>query len=193
MIVVIGNWKTLAIQGAVAVLFGLTALVWPGLTVTALVLLFGAFVLVDGLFALAAAFSRTAEARANRTMLLLHGIISTAAGLVTFFWPGITTLALLYVIAAWAFISGVLRIFAAVKLRQVIEGELLLGLSGGLSILFAGLLVAFPGSGALAITWLIGWFALLYGVAVLMLAWRMHQLASALEPRAPRHGRPAAA
>jgi uncharacterized membrane protein HdeD (DUF308 family) len=180
MIVIAGNWKTIALQGVVAVLFGILALAWPGLTVRALVLLFGAYAIVDGAFALAAAITNAPEARDHRTMFALWGIISVAAGLVAFVWPGITALALLYVIAAWALLTGAVRIALAVQLRRVIEHEWLMVLSGVLSIAFAALLVITPGAGALAITWLIGWFALVFGLMLFALAWRLHKLESAL-------------
>jgi uncharacterized membrane protein HdeD (DUF308 family) len=193
MIVIAGNWKTIGLQGVVAVLFGGLALIWPGLTVSALVLLFGAYAIVDGAFALGAAITNAPEARDHRVMFAVQGIISAAAGIVAFVWPGITALALLYVIAAWALLSGAVRIALAIRLRQVIDNEWLLGLSGVLSIVFAALLVITPGTGALAITWLIGWFAMLFGVLLLALAWRLHKLESELAPR-HRHGaRPAAA
>jgi uncharacterized membrane protein HdeD (DUF308 family) len=111
-------------------------------------------------------------------------------------WPGITALALLYVIAAWALLTGAVRIALAVQLRRVIEHEWLMVLSGVLSIAFAALLVITPGAGALAITWLIGWFALLFGSMLFALAWRLHKLESALQTEVgtARHGaRPAQA
>jgi uncharacterized membrane protein HdeD (DUF308 family) len=197
MIVIAGNWKTIALQGVVAVLFGILALTWPGLTVGALVLLFGAYAIVDGAFALAAAITNAPEARDHRTMFALWGVISVAAGLVAFVWPGITALALLYVIAAWALLTGAVRIALAVQLRRVIDHEWLMVLSGVLSIAFAALLVITPGAGALAITWLIGWFALLFGSMLFALAWRLHKLDSALQAEVgnrARHGaRPAQA
>jgi uncharacterized membrane protein HdeD (DUF308 family) len=196
MIVIAGNWKTIALQGVVALLFGILALAWPGLTVRALVLLFGAYAIVDGAFALAAAITNAPDARDHRTTFALWGVISVAAGLVAFVWPGITALALLYVIAAWALLTGAVRIALAVQLRRVIEHEWLMVLSGVLSIAFATLLVITPGAGALAITWLIGWFALLFGSMLFALAWRLHKLESALQSELgrPRHGaRPAQA
>jgi uncharacterized membrane protein HdeD (DUF308 family) len=193
MIVIAGNWKTIALQGLIAVLFGIVTLVWPGLTIGALVLLFGAYAIVDGVFALAAAVTNAPEARDHRAMLAIQGVISVAAGVIAFAWPGITALALLFVIAAWALLTGIVRIALAVRLRRVIENEWLLGLSGALSIAFAAVLVVTPGTGALVITWLIGWFALLFGVTLLALAWRLRKLGAALAPRAHRGARPAAA
>jgi len=104
------------------------------------------------------------------------GLVGIAAGIITFLWPGITALVLLLVIAAWAFLTGVMQLMAAVRLRRVIEGEWLLGLSGALSVLFAILLAIRPGDGALVITWLIGWFAFVFGALLLVLGWRVRKL-----------------
>jgi uncharacterized membrane protein HdeD (DUF308 family) len=171
----VGTWKTLALGGAAAVLFGLLTLVWPGVTLWALVLLFGAWALVDGVSRLVALATRAPGAREHRTALIVQGIVGIGIGIVTFIWPGITALALLFVIAAWALLIGVLEVIAAVQLRKVIENEWLLGLMGALAIIFAITLVITPGAGALAITWLIGWFALLSGALRLALAWKLRK------------------
>jgi uncharacterized membrane protein HdeD (DUF308 family) len=181
LLAIVGSWKSLAIRGAAALLFGLLTLVWPGLTLWALVLLWGAFVLVDGLSILAAVFSRAPGTADRRGWLIFEGVAGVAAGLVTFIWPAITALALLFVIAAWALITGVMEIVAAVRLREVLEREWLLGLLGVLSIAFAIGLVITPGAGALVITWFIGWYAALSGVVLLALAWRLRKLEGELE------------
>lgn len=172
----IGNWKTLALRGAAAVLFGLLTLVWPGVTLWALVLLFGAWALVDGVSRLMALATGAPGAREHRTTLVLQGILGIGIGIMTFVWPGMTALALLFVIAAWALAIGVTEVVAAVQLRRVIENEWLLGLIGVLAIVFAIALVITPGGGALVITWLIGWFALLVGTLRLALAWELRKL-----------------
>ena len=176
MIVIVGDWRAHAVRGVVALFFGIVALVWPDLTLWALVLLFGAYVLIDGIMILAAVFTGAPGTQSQRGWLLFHGIVGVAAGLLTLVWPDITALALLYLIAAWAFLSGVMQIATAVRLRREIDNEWLLVLSGGLSIVFAVLLVITPGTGALVITWLIGWFAVLYGVLLLLLALRLRKL-----------------
>jgi uncharacterized membrane protein HdeD (DUF308 family) len=181
MVVLIGTWKSLALRGAAAALFGLLTLFWPGLTLWALVALWGAFVLVDGISTLAAVFTRAPGTEARRGWLIFHGLAGIAAGVLTFIWPNITALALLFVIAAWAFVIGVLEIGAAVRLRRVVPNEWLLGLLGALSIAFAIALVITPGAGALVITWFIGWYALLSGVVRLALAWRLRKLENELE------------
>jgi uncharacterized membrane protein HdeD (DUF308 family) len=174
VILVLGSWQSLAVRACAAILFGVAALIWPELTLWALVVLFGAWVLVDGVFALWAAFS--GRGRERRWLLALEGIAGIAAGIITFVWPDVTALALLYLIAAWALVTGALKLVAAVQLRHEIRNEWLLVLSGLLSIVFAILLVITPGAGALVITWLIGWFALILGVALLALAFRLRHV-----------------
>ncbi len=191
VILFIGDWRMLAVRGVAAVLFGVAALVWPDLTLWALVVLFGAFVLVDGVMALVAAFTRSQETEGTRALLVLHGLLGIAAGAITFFWPGITALALLFVIAAWAFLIGVLRIVGAIRLRKVIDNEWLLGLTGLLWIALGAVLVVTPGTGALAIVWAIGLLALLAGVVELGLAWKVRRIQQAgraelLRPRPAR-------
>ncbi|MEA2705064.1 MAG: hypothetical protein QOD63_3009 [Actinomycetota bacterium] len=176
IVALVGNWKTLALGGAAAVLFGLLTLVWPDVTLWALVLLFGAWAFVDGVFRLVALATGVPGARAHRTALIIQGILGVGIGIVTFIWPDMTALALLFVIAAWAFVIGVVEVAAAVQLRKVIENEWLLGLKGALAIIFAIVLVITPGAGALVITWLIGWFALLSGTLRLALAWKLRKL-----------------
>ena len=171
-----GNWKTLALGGAAAVLLGLLTLVWPGITLWALVLLFGAWALVDGVFRLLALATGEPGAREQRTALIIQGVLGIGVGVVTFIWPAMTALGLLFVIASWAFIIGVIEVTAAVRLRKVIDNEWLLGLMGALAIIFAIALVITPGAGALVITWLIGWFALLSGTLRLALAWKLRKL-----------------
>lgn len=172
---VLANWRGLAIRGAVAALFGIVTLLWPGLTLTALVLLFGAFVLVDGIVTIGNVVAKTPGTESQRGMHLLEGALGVAIGLVTLFWPGITGLVLLYLIAAWAIITGILEIVAAVALRGEVQRDWVLAIVGGLSLAFGILLMITPGAGALIITWLIGWYALFAGVVLLYLAWRVRQ------------------
>lgn len=194
IVAVVGNWKTLALGGVAAVLFGLLTLVWPDVSLWALVLLFGAWAFIDGVFRLMALATGVPGARDRRTALILQGILGIGIGIVTFIWPDMTALALLFVIAAWAFVIGAFEIAAAVQLRKVIENEWLLGLMGVLAIIFAIALVIRPGAGALAITWLIGWFALLSGTLRLALAWKIRKLEKGtVEPADGRlRARPAA-
>ncbi len=172
MMVLARNWWALALRGLLAVLFGLAAFIWPGLTVTVLVLLFAAYVLLDGVFAMIAAI-RAAERRLRWWPLLLEGALGILVGVVTFVTPAITALVLLSLIAAWLVVTGALEIIAAVRLRREIEGEWLLALSGIASIACGVLLVIFPGAGTLAVVWLVGAYALVFGLLLILLAVRL--------------------
>jgi uncharacterized membrane protein HdeD (DUF308 family) len=165
-------WWALALRGAIAVIFGIGALVWPSLTLTVLVLLFGAYALVDGIFAVIAGI-RAAGRTTNWWVLLSEGILGIVLGVLTLVWPSITALVLLVFIAVWAVLTGIMEIAAAIQLRHEIQGEWLLALSGALSVLWGIILFVLPGAGALAIAWLIGVFAILFGIALIALAFRV--------------------
>jgi uncharacterized membrane protein HdeD (DUF308 family) len=177
------NWWAVALRGAAAVLFGLAAFLWPGLTLALVVLLWGAYALVDGVFAVAAAVTSAGDSERWWT-LLLQGIAGIAAGVLTFFWPGITAVALLYVVAAWALITGALEIAAAIRLRRDIDGESLLALSGVLSIILAVVLFVAPGAGALAFVWMLGSYAIVAGVVLIALAFRLRRFGEQMRTRA---------
>jgi len=167
------NWWALALRGLAAIVFGILAFVWPGITLWALILLFGAYMLVDGVFAIVAAVRVAGEA-ARWWLLLVEGILGVLAGIVAFVWPGLTALALLYFVAAWAIVTGIFEIVGAIRLRREIEGEWALILGGALSVLFGVLLVAVgPGVGLLSLVWLIGVYAVAFGVLLLILAFRV--------------------
>lgn len=174
VIVLASKWWALLLRGLVALLFGILTFIWPGISLTALVLLFGAYALVDGLFTVIAAL-RAPEGYKRWWVLLLEGIFGIIAGLLAFVWPSITALVLLYLIAAWAIVTGVFEIAAAIRLRKEITGEWLLALSGVLSVVFGVLLVAWPGAGALAVLWLIGAYAILFGALLIALALRLRK------------------
>src|ERR671913_285847 len=177
------NWWMLALRGLAAMVFGVLAFVWPGITLWALVLLFGAYMLVDGIFAIVAAV-RAAGREARWWLLLIEGVLGVLAGLVAFFWPGLTALALLYFIAAWAIVTGIMEIVAAISLRQEIEGEWALGLSGLLSVIFGVLLVVLPApAGLLSLVWLIAAYAAATGVLLLILAFRLRSAPGMQTPR----------
>lgn len=177
------NWWALALRGLVAILFGILAFAWPGITLFVLVIFFGAYLLVDGIFAIVAAV-RAAGEEARWWLLLIEGILGVVAGLVAFFWPGLTALALLYLVAAWAIVTGIMEIVGAIRLRQEIVGEWALILSGVLSFIFGVLLVVIPArAGLLSLTWLIGIYAIAFGVIMLVLAFRVRGLARSAEGR----------
>ena len=163
----IGSWKRLAVSGVAAVLFGLGTLVWPDVTLWALVVLWGAYVLVDGITMLSAAI--TDRFLLHRGWVAFWGVTGIAAGIVTFLWPSITAMALLAVIATWSLIIGGSRIAYAITARKQVPGAWAIGLGGALWCCSV-LLLADPGDGALGITWAIGWLAFLFGGLELWLA-----------------------
>jgi uncharacterized membrane protein HdeD (DUF308 family) len=167
-----------ALRGLLLLLFGLAAVLWPVVTLTVLVLWIGAGFLVNGVLALAAAIvGRDVE---GRGWLILEGVLGIGAGILTFLYPGITGLVLLWLVAGWAIVSGMLQIAAAVQFRKVIRGEWMLGLAGVLAIAFGVLLIARPGVGLLTLALLIGWFAIFYGVVLIALGFRLRGLARRL-------------
>lgn len=167
------NWWLLLLRGIAGVLFGVLAFIWPGLTLLSLTLLWGAYALADGAAALWAGI--TGSVAGSRGWLIFIGVLGIAAGIIAFIWPGGTAGALLLVIGAWAIAIGILQIWGAIQLRKEIEGEWLLILSGVVSILF-GLLVAMqPLAGALAVVWMIGTFAIVFGITQIILSFKLRQ------------------
>jgi uncharacterized membrane protein HdeD (DUF308 family) len=168
-----GNWWAFVLRGALGVLFGVLALMMPGMALLTLVLLFGVYSIAGGIFNIVAAARKTAPAQQPWWVLLVEGLVSVAAGLFAFFIPGLTALALLYVIATWAIITGVLELVAAVRLRKQIEREWLLALAGVLSIAFGVLAALFPGAGALAVVLWIGAYAIAFGALLIAFGIRL--------------------
>lgn len=168
------EWGWIALRGLGALIFGLLALVLPGATLAVLVILWGCYALVDGVLALVAGL-RMRENGKPLWPLIIVGLLGIAAGVVTFFWPGMTALTLIFIIGSWAIASGLFQIIAAVRLRKQIHGEWLHALSGLLSMAFGLAVVLRPGAGAIALVWLIGWFAIFFGVMLLVMAFRLRQ------------------
>ena len=166
------NWWAVLLRGIAAVLFGIFTFFAPGISLAALVLVYGAYALVDGVFSIVSAIRRRGSTD-RWWVLLLSGIAGIAAGLITLFWPGITAIALLYLIAAWALVTGLMEIIAAVRLRKVITGEWLLALSGILSIALGVVLALFPAPGALAVVLWIGAYAIVFGSVLIALSFRL--------------------
>jgi uncharacterized membrane protein HdeD (DUF308 family) len=167
------NWWLLLLKGICSIIFGVLAFAWPGITLLSLVLLYGAFALADGAFAIAAAVM--GGAAAPRWWLALVGIIGIAAGLVTLLWPGITAVVLLFFIAAWAIATGIMEIVGAIKLRKEIDDEWMLIASGALSILFGCLLAFQPAVGAVSLIFVIGAFAIFFGILQISFALRLRR------------------
>ena len=169
------NWWLLLLRGIAAIAFGVLAFFWPGLTLVALTLLWGAYALTDGVIAIWAAFNASGGDVGPRWWLGLSGVAGILAGVVTFYYTGTTTLVLLMFIAVWAIIIGVLQIWGAIVLRKVLQQEWLLILNGVLSIVFGAILFAQPGAGALALVWMIAWYAIFFGCLYIALAFRLKQ------------------
>jgi uncharacterized membrane protein HdeD (DUF308 family) len=175
-------WWVLVVRGVLAILLGIFTFVWPLPTIAALVLAFGAMAMADGVFAVITAFAGR-KLTGDWWVLLLQGLLGIGVGAVTLFNPAITGVALLLYIAAWAIGLGILQVVAAVKLRHEITGEWWLALGGVLGVAFGVLLMLKPAEGALAVLWMIGGFALAWGVALMVGGFdvrRLHKQAKAL-------------
>ena len=167
-----GHWWALALRGVLAILFGLAALLRPGIALEALILLFGAYALVDGVFSIVGVFGG-ARGGMPRWLLLLEGIAGIVAGIVAFVLPVLTAFALYFLIIAWALVTGVAEISTAIRLRREIEGEWAMILSGALSILFAVVLLVSGAIGIFTLVWVIGVYAVVFGVLLLIAAFRV--------------------
>jgi uncharacterized membrane protein HdeD (DUF308 family) len=165
------NWWLLLLRGLAAIVFGVLAFAWPGITVISLVIVYGAYALVDGLFSIYAAIR--GEGQAPRWWLAVVGVAGVLAGLISFAMPGVVALWLLFLIGAWAIVSGVFEIIGAIRLRKEIDNEWMLILHGVISVLFGVLLFAMPMTGALAMVWVIGAYAIAAGVIMCVLSFRL--------------------
>jgi uncharacterized membrane protein HdeD (DUF308 family) len=165
-------WWVVLLRGIAAILFGVLAFLWPAPTIAVLVLFFGAYALADGVLSLIAAFAGRGK-HDHWWVLVLEGVAGIVVGVLTFIAPEVTALVLLFYIAAWAIVTGVLEIVAGIRLRHEIEGEALLILGGVLSVLWGLLLMFRPGAGALALLWMIGAFAIVFGVLFVMLSFKL--------------------
>lgn len=186
-------WWVILLRGILAIGFGVVALIWPGITIFALVILFGAYVLFDGVLDVVMAIGGKGpdEARlagGERAWMAVMGVIGVAAGIIAFVWPGITAVALLWVIAFWAILSGILEIVTAWRLRAELTNEWLWVLAGLLSIALGVLLIAQPATGAVALVIWIGIFAIAWGIALAILSFRVKGLGS---PTTPPRAEPA--
>lgn len=172
-----GNWWLAVLRGVAAIIFGVLAFAWPGITLLTLVLFWGAFVLVDGVLAIIAAVKGGNPM--PRWWLAIVGLAGLAAGALTFLMPGLTALVLVTFIAVWAIVLGVMEIIGAIKLRKEIQGEWLLILNGAISVLFGLVLLWRPMTGAIALIWIIGAYAIVLGVIYVMFGLKMKKHAPA--------------
>ncbi|MGH9366579.1 MAG: HdeD family acid-resistance protein [Thermoanaerobaculia bacterium] len=169
------HWWVFLVRGLAAILFGLMALAWPGLTLKTLVVLFGAWALVSGLFAIVGAFSGR-RGQKDWWVLLLQGLLGVAVGLLTFRAPGITAMSILWYIAFWSIFTGLVELVTAIRLRKEIRGEGWIMLAGAASAAFGVLLLLYPGGGALALITLIAVYAIVFGVILSVAAFRLKKL-----------------
>lgn len=175
------RWWLIALRGVAAVVFGILAITLPGVTLATLIILFGAYAFVDGIFAVIHAIGGGESE--SFWLVLLEGLLGIGVGLLTFFEPGLTAIALLFYIAAWNLATGVLEIASAFRLRKQVTGEFWLLLGGLASIIFAIILMTQPGAGALALFWVIGIYAIVFGISLLALSFKLRGLRSAIAAR----------
>jgi uncharacterized membrane protein HdeD (DUF308 family) len=180
------NWLLLAVRGLVAVLFGLLAFIWPGLTLLTLIFLFGIYAITNGALTLAVAF-KAPKGYPRFAWLIVEGILSVLAGFIAFLMPGITALSLVILIAVWAIVTGAFEIVAAIRLRKVVSHEWLLVIAGIASLAFGVTILILPGAGALALVWWIGAYALAFGILLIMLAFRMRHWKKAFNTEGGMH------
>jgi uncharacterized membrane protein HdeD (DUF308 family) len=166
------NWWLVVLRGVLAILFGVLAFVWPAITWLTLILMFGIYAIVDGIAAVVTGFSHTKDSP-RWWMFLLEGLLGIAAGVIALVAPGLTSLVLIYMIASWAVITGILEIVAAIRLRNEITNEWGLGLGGLISIVLGVLLFLQPAAGSLAIIWLIAAYAVIFGILLVILGFRL--------------------
>lgn len=168
-------WWTFIVRGVVAILFGIVAFAIPPAAIGILVGLFAAWAIIDGVNGLLTGIRTRGQDR-SWWLEVLEGVVGVTAGIIALLLPGFAADVLLLLIATWAILTGVLEIVMAIRLRRVIEGEAWMALAGVASILFGVVLVLFPAAGALSLVWLIGSFALVFGVFLVILGWRLRRI-----------------
>ena len=178
--VIVKKWWVFLLRGLAAILFGVLALIWPELTLLTLVALFGAFVLLDGLFNVIGGIT-SRKKNFYWWILLFTGLLEIAIGVLTLLWPNVTGIVLLYLIATWAVVVGILDIVLAIQIRREIKNEWILIIDGVFSVLIGVLLFIFPAASAVALAWLIGLFAIILGIVFIILAVRLRGLVRGLE------------
>jgi uncharacterized membrane protein HdeD (DUF308 family) len=166
------NWWTFALQGAAALVFGVLTLIWPGTSLGIMIALFGAFALITGVTLVIGSFN-AARRRLHWGSLLAAGILDVVIGLVTWFWPGLTALAVLYLVVAWALVTGILYIIGSLGFSDEIPHAWLLTLTGVLSVALAVVLAFDPRDGILSLVWVVGIYAIIGGISGLVFAFRL--------------------
>jgi uncharacterized membrane protein HdeD (DUF308 family) len=171
------HWWVVLLRGIFAILFGILAYAWPGLTALVLVTLWGAYALVDGIFGV------VAGVRGKWTSLVVMGVLGILAGIAAFFWPGLTAVSLLWVLAIWVIVAGSMQIAAAIRLRKEVQGEWLWILAGILMVGLGLLFFLYPGAGILSVTWLLASLAIVWGILLVMLSFKLKGLKGRLAPQ----------
>jgi uncharacterized membrane protein HdeD (DUF308 family) len=164
------HWWVVLLRGILAILFGILAYTWPGLTALVLVTIWGVYALIDGVFGVIAGI------RGKWTSMVVLGLLGIAAGVVALLWPGLTAVSLLWVLAIWVIVAGSMQIAAAVRLRKEVQGEWLWVLSGILMVGLGLVFFFFPGAGILSVTWLLASMAIVWGILLVMLAFKLKGL-----------------
>ncbi len=170
------NWWALVVRGVLAVIFGVLIILTPSIALTAFILVLGIYFIVDGIFAVAGALAHR-EHYQHYWLTLVEGIVSIIAGIIAIVYPGLTAFTILYVIAVWAILTGIFELIAAFRLRETVHGEWLLAVSGILSVLFGLFVIFFPGTGVLAILGIIAGYAILFGILLIVLGFRLRSMA----------------
>ena len=176
------NWRMLALRGILAIIFGLIAITVPGIALLAFIYVFGAYALIDGIIAVVVSL-RERGSLGRWGWVLFEGILSILVGIVAFVYPGLTALVLLYLVAIWAILTGIIEIVTAFAIREYISREWALVLAGVLSIVFGIILIIFPGAGLLSILWLVGIYAIVFGVLFIIRAFQLRSWASSMSTR----------
>ncbi len=171
------HWWVLLLRGLLAILFGILAFAWPGLTVVILVTIWGVYALIDGIFGVVAGI------RGKWTSLVILGLLGIAAGVVALLWPGLTAVSLLWVLAIWIIVAGAMQISAAIRLRKEVQGEWMWIASGVLMVGLGLLFFLRPGAGILSVTWLLGSLAIVWGILLVMLAFKLKGLKGRMVPQ----------
>lgn len=174
------NWWVLLIRGVLAVVFGILALIYPAATLGVLVLFFGAYMLVDGVFSIITGLTAPRGYR-GWGWQVIGGIAGVITGLLTLFVPGMTAVFLLYLFIAWLIVTGIMQVISAIRLREEISGEFFLITGGALSVVIAIYMLFDPAAGALAVAWLIGIYAILFGVMMCVVAFRLRGVCKTFE------------
>lgn len=169
----LGHWWVLTLRGVLALVFGILAVAWPGITLLVLAIVFGAYAIVDGALAAVAA---TRAAKGRRAPLILLAAAGLLFGIMCVLWPGLTVLVVTLLIGIWAIVTGVTEIMTAIRMRKEIQGEWLHVVAGALSVLFGVLVLVWPAAGALTVALIIGIYAILAGITLIVLSLRVRRM-----------------